>query len=615
MSATEQVKKRENSGLTRIFFLSILAVLLGLAAGVVAFSFYHLIYFFTNLFFFGRLSFALSNPAQNHLGLWVIVIPVVGALIIGLMIQYGSKKIIGHGIPEAMEAVLYAKSRIEPRVAVLKPISAALAIGTGGPFGAEGPIIQTGGAVGSLVGQLLTTTPPERKVLLACGAGAGMAATFNTPIAGVILAIELLLFEFKPRSFIPLVISCAAATLVRFKLIGTTPLFHTPPFQFHLFKEWPFYLLLGILCGTAALGFTRSLYWFEDLFDKFKLGFILSPAVGALGLGIIAYFVPRVLGVGYNTIVDILNSHFVLSILLIIFLMKALAMLISLGSGTSGGLLAPMFMSSAAMGGAFALILNHFFPTLHLEPGIFALTAMGAVFGSAARCPFAFIVFPMEVTGDFHTILPLMIVCIMSYLTSICFMKDSIMTEKIARRGLKVPQEYDINPLEYTKVSDVMDPNPSTVASEITLSEMAEQLSSGELGLSKHQAFPVLNSEKKLVGIITRWDLIKALKEDREGKKKVQDAASRNLITAYPDEYVGEVLSRMIEKKVGRVPVIKKENPDVLIGYLGRNEILAAINKKLLGELNHEPGEFSQLTDKIRKRLQSKIKKMDLRKL
>ncbi|MCL5056311.1 MAG: chloride channel protein [Firmicutes bacterium] len=595
-------KTLESSENSRIAFLSGAAVFLGITAAVVAFCFYHLIYFFTNLFFFGRLSFVLADPSRSHLGLWVIFIPVIGALIIGVMIKYGSTKIIGHGIPEAMEAVLYAKSRIEPKVAILKPVSAALAIGTGGPFGAEGPIIQTGGAVGSLAGQFLTTTSSERKVLLACGAGAGMAATFNTPIAGVLIAIELLLFEFKPRSFIPLVISCAVAALVRLKLIGPHPLFQSYPFVFNLFAQWPFFVILGILSGLAAIAFTRSLYWFEDLFDKLKLDLILSPALGALGLGIIAYFVPRVLGVGYNTITDILNNHFILSFLFVIFIFKALAMLISLGSGTSGGLLAPMFMSTAAMGGAFAMILNHLFPSLHLDPGIFALTAMGAVFGSAARCPFAFIVFPMEVTGDFHTILPLMMVCIIAYMVTTYCMKDSIMTEKIARRGLKVPQEYEVNPLEYTKVSEVMDPAPITVSADMKLSEVMDQLNHGELGYSKHQAFPVLNSEKKLIGMITRWDLIKALKENSEGERKVEQVASKNLVSAYPDELVGDVLSRMLEKKIGRVPIIKREDPLILIGYLGRNEILKAINKKLEVDKDREPGLLSDTTLKIRKK-------------
>src|SRR5690242_13271056 len=278
------------------------------------------------------------------------------------MAKYGSDKIKGHGIPEAMEAVLKSNSRIEAKVAILKPLSAAIAIGTGGPFGAEGPIIQTGGAFGSLVGQILSTTASERKVLLACGAGAGMAATFNTPIAGVILAIELLLFEFRSRSFIPLVISTTLATSVHLLLLGTGAMFHFGGVDFGIPRLLPYYLVLGILCGFAAVGFTKFLYWVEDLFDHLPISELWHPAIGALALGIIGFFVPRVLGVGYDTISDILNNKLTLELLLLIAVFKSLALVISIGSGTSGGLLAPMFMASAALGGVFAGAINHFIP-------------------------------------------------------------------------------------------------------------------------------------------------------------------------------------------------------------------------------------------------------------
>src|SRR6202021_1390430 len=305
---------------------------------------------------------------------------VIGGLIIGFMAKYGSEKIKGHGIPEGVRSVLAARSRIEAKVAILKPLSAAIAIGTGGPFGAEGPIIQTGGAMGSLVGQLISTTATERKVLLACGAGAGMAATFNTPIAGVILAIELLLFEFRSRSFIPLVIACTLSTSVRSVLLGQRSMFATQNVNFDALHGLPFYLLLGILSGVAAICFTKVLYWVEDQFDRLPIDDLWHPAIGALGLGIIGYFVPRVLGVGYDTISDILNNNLTLQLLILIMVFKALALVISLGSGTSGGLLAPMFMSSAAMGGVFAIGVNAVIPGAHLSPGAFALVAMAAVF-------------------------------------------------------------------------------------------------------------------------------------------------------------------------------------------------------------------------------------------
>src|SRR5882757_5891098 len=313
----------------RLGFISVMAAIVGMIAGVVAFLLYNLIGLFTNLAFYHVWSFHFRSPAGNQLGAWAIVIPVVGGIIVGFMAKYGSSKIKGHGIPEAMEAVITSNSRIEAKVAILKPISAAIAIGTGGPFGAEGPIIQTGGAFGSLVGQFISTTAAERKVLLACGAGAGMAATFNTPIAGVILAIELLLFEFRSRSFIPLVIACTLATSVRSVLLGQKSMFSMGNVNFDALRGLPFYVLLGVLSGIAAIGFTKLLYWVEDQFDRLPIDDLWHPAIGALGLGIIGYFVPRVLGVGYDTISDILNNNLALKLLLLVAVFKALALVIS----------------------------------------------------------------------------------------------------------------------------------------------------------------------------------------------------------------------------------------------------------------------------------------------
>src|SRR5580698_2707113 len=316
----------------RMVLVSFLAAGIGLVAGLVAFLLYRLIGLFTNLFFYHRFAADFTSVRFHHLGAWVILVPVAGGLIVGVMAKYGSSKIKGHGIPEAMEAVLTNRSRIEPKVAILKPISAAIAIGTGGPFGAEGPIIQTGGAIGSLVGQVLHTTAVERKVLLACGAAAGMSATFNTPIAGVILAIELLLFEFKSRSFIPLVIASTLATAVHMQLLGVGPMFKVSAMDFAIPRGLPFYLVLGAICGLAAVGFSKLLYWTEDQFEKLPIDELWWPAIGALGLGVIGYFVPRVLGVGYDTISDILNANLALKLLIVVMLAKAVALVISLGS-------------------------------------------------------------------------------------------------------------------------------------------------------------------------------------------------------------------------------------------------------------------------------------------
>ena len=347
---------------TRLLYMSLLASVIGFSAGIISFVLYHLIGLFTNLSFYHRFSFEFVSPQYNTLGVAAILVPVVGGLIVGLMAKYGTAKIKGHGIPEAIEAVVSNKSRISGKVAILKPLSAAIAIGTGGPFGAEGPIIQTGGAIGSLFGQLISTTASERKILLACGAGAGMAATFSTPIAGVILAIELLLFEFKPRSFIPLVIASATATATRFELLGTSPMFRVARLNFDVVHNVVYFIGLGILCGLAAIVFTKALYWTEDQFERLPFNSMWWPAIGALALGVIGFFLPKVFGVGYDTISDILNNNIALNVLLLLLVFKSVALLVSLGSGTSGGLLAPMFMASAAMGSAFAILMNHLIP-------------------------------------------------------------------------------------------------------------------------------------------------------------------------------------------------------------------------------------------------------------
>lgn len=577
----------------RIVMVSFLSAAVGLIAGCIAFVLYKLIGLFTNLAFYGHFSFNFSSPrfSLGHLGLWVIVIPVIGGIIVGFMAKYGSSKIKGHGIPEAMEAVLANRSRIEPRVAILKPISAAIAIGTGGPFGAEGPIIQTGGAVGSLIGQVMHTTAAERKVLLACGAAAGMSATFNTPIAGVILAIELLLFEFKARSFIPLVIASTLAAAVHMQLLGAGPMFTVAPMDFAIPRALPFYLLLGVICGLAAVGFTRVLYWVEDLFEKLPVDELWWPAIGALGLGIIGYFVPRVLGVGYDTIGDILNGNLALKILLVVMIAKAAALVISLGSGTSGGLLAPMFMSSAAMGGTLALGLNYLFPSAHISAGAFAIVAMGAVFGAASRATFSFIIFAFEITRDYNSVLPLMLVCVIADGISMLLMpKASIMTEKLRRRGMRIHQDYEVDVLQHTVVSETMDHEAPTIPAAVSLSELADRIGSGDPEVSRHQGMLVLDGEGKLVGIITRGDVLRALEKNPSGT--VLDACSRNVVVTYPDETLHEASEKMLRFNVGRLPVVDRADERHIVGYLGRPGIMAARRRKIDEEYVREPGWF-----------------------
>jgi H+/Cl- antiporter ClcA/CBS domain-containing protein len=574
--------------------MSLLAALVGVLAGLIAYVLYDLIALFTNLTFYHTVSLHFRSPEHTTIGPWVILMPVIGGVIIGFMAKYGTTKIKGHGIPEAMEAVLTSRSRIEAKVAILKPLSAAIAIGTGGPFGAEGPIIQTGGAFGSLIGQLISTTASERKVLLACGAGAGMAATFNTPIAGVILAIELLLFEFRARSFIPLVIACTLATSVRAVLFGQHSMFSMGNVDFDVPRGLPFYLLLGVICGGAAIGFTKLLYWVEDQFARLPIGDLWHPAIGALGLGVIGYFVPRVLGVGYDTISDILNNNLTLQLLILIMVFKTLALVISLGSGTSGGLLAPMFMSSAAMGGVFALGVNAAIPGAHLSPGAFALVAMAAVFGAASRATFAFIVFAFEITRDYNAILPLMLCCVIADLIALRYLPTSIMTEKLARRGLHVPGDYEASALHMVRVSEVMNANLQPIPADMTVADLAARISSGKPGFNLSQGLPIAASDGRLAGVVTQGDLLRALESEPEGRATVLEAGSTPPIVAYPDELVQDALHRMVRSNIGRLPVVSRKDPQRMVGYFDRSDLLKAWTQQVEDEGLQEHGWFAR---------------------
>jgi H+/Cl- antiporter ClcA len=575
----------------RMVLISFLAAGIGLIAGGIAFLLYRLIGLFTNIFFFHHFSTDFTSARLNHLGPWVIVTPVIGGIIVGFMAKYGSSKIKGHGIPEAMEAVLANRSRIEPKVAILKPISAAIAIGTGGPFGAEGPIIQTGGAIGSLVGQVLHTTASERKALLACGAAAGMSATFNTPIAGVILAIELLLFEFKSRSFIPLVVASSLATAVHVRLLGGGPMFSIAPVDFGIPRALPFYLVLGVICGLAAVGFSKLLYWVEDQFDKLPIDELWWPAIGALALGIIGYFVPRVLGVGYDTIGDILNSNLALKLLLVVMVAKAIALVVSLGSGTSGGLLAPMFMSSAALGAAYAMVIDRVYPGAQLAAGAFALVAMGAVFGAASRATFTFIIFAFEITRDYNSVLPLMLVSVIADGMAMWLMpKSSIMTEKLVRRGMRVHAEYEIDVLQQVSVGEMMDRDLPAISSDMSVGELAERIARRDPAVSKHEGLLILDTNGNLEGIITRSDILRAFETDSDGKMSVLDAGTRDVVVTHPEELLHDAAAKMLRRNIGRLAVVERMQPRLVVGYLGRQGILAARLRRLDEEHVREQG-------------------------
>lgn len=574
----------------RMFRLSLLAAVIGLLAGIVAFVLISLIGLISNLVFYQRVGTQIPDLTNHTLGPLVIIVPVIGGILIGLMARYGTPKIRGHGIPEAMEAVLVNRSRISPIVAILKPISAAIAIGTGGPFGAEGPIIQTGGALGSLFGQVIHVTAAERKVLLACGAAAGMAATFSTPIAAVILAIELLLFEFKARSFIPLVIASSLATTVHLSLMGRGPMFNVAPLDFGIPFGLPFYIVLGLICGVFAVGFSKGLYWVEDLFERLPIHWMWWPALGGLVLGVIGYFYPVVLGVGYDTISGILNNQLALPALLSVMVFKTIVLYVTLGSGTSGGLLAPTFMIGAAFGAVFALGMNAIFPSANLDPGAYALVGMAAVFAAASRSTFAFIIFAFEITRDYNAVLPLMLVCVIADLVAHRLMTNSIMTEKLARRGLRIPQEYEIDIMQQVNVSEVMDPNPPCIPATMMLDDLASRIAQGDREIIRRQGSLIVNDAGALVGIITRGDVLRAVEQPDHDALTVLDAGTTDLLVTFPDELVFDAVSEMLQNDIGRLPVVDRKDPSKPVGYLGREAILKARLRRIDEEHVREGG-------------------------
>jgi H+/Cl- antiporter ClcA len=434
----------DHERLGRIFFLSGLAVVVGAAGAVAARLLIALIGLITNLAFYGRLSLAFSTPAHNRLGPWVIIIPVIGAFIVGLMARYGSAAIRGHGIPEAMEQVLLNESRIAPRVMFLKPISAAIAIGTGGPFGAEGPIIATGGALGSVLGQVLHTTANERKILLAAGAAAGMAATFGSPVSAVLLAVELLLFEYRARSLIPVSLAAATAASIRIATVGAAPIFAMPLLAPPGMSALAVYVVLGAVIGLAAVIATRALFAMEDAFDRLPIHWMWWPALAAVAVGVIGWFAPRTLGVGYDNIEQTVAGQLAGGALLVLVVCKLISWTIALASGTSGGTLAPLFTIGGGLGGLLGALVASVAPGLGVDPRMAALVGMAAIFAGASHALLTSVVFAYETTHQSTGLLPLLAGCSAAYLVSLRLMPTSIMTEKLARRGVHVQAEYDM---------------------------------------------------------------------------------------------------------------------------------------------------------------------------
>ncbi len=561
----------------RLISISLLAILLGVAGGIVAQILIKLIGLITNLCFYGVFSFSFSSPAYNHLGLWVIIIPIAGSVVVGFMAKYGSAGIRGHGIPEAMEQVLLNESRIQPRLTFLKPISAAISIGTGGPFGAEGPIIATGGALGSLMGQLLKTSADERKTLLAAGAAAGMAATFGSPVAAVLLTVELLLFEFRPQSLIPVTLASATATAVRIFFAGTAPIFALKNVAEPGSLALVIYLLMGLIIGVCSVIVTKSVYLVEDTFDKLPVHWMWWPAIGAVAVGVVGYFSPHTMGVGYDNIDQILNGSIVGEALTVLFILKFVSWAISLGSGTSGGTLAPLFTIGGGLGSAIGAIVLNLFPNSGVDIRIAALVGMAAMFAGSARALLASMIFAFETTMQPYGLLPLLAGCSTAYLVSSLMMRNTIMTEKIARRGVNVPSEYEADFLTQVFVRDCATKKVYSVKAEDEVSKVRDWLTSGEDG-TLHYGYPVIDKNERLAGVISRREI-----ENIEvpGNKKVKDILQGNLVAIFEENTVREAADMMAYYKISRIPVVKREDQYRMIGLISREDILNARRKHI----------------------------------
>jgi CIC family chloride channel protein len=567
----------------RVVPISLLAIAIGVVSAYVALGLLRLIGFFTNLFFYGRIRFDLVSPAGHHLGAFVILIPVIGGLIVGLMARFGSDRIRGHGIPEAIEAILLRGAKVEPKVAILKPVSAAIAIGSGGPFGAEGPIIMTGGAFGSLIAQFFHLTSAERKTLLVAGAAAGMSATFAAPFAAILLSVELLLFEWKPRSFIPVVFASITAEAARIHLLGPGPLFNVPAHTV-AFNPGVLFgcLLTGLLAGALSAALTGLVYGVEDAFAHLKkIHWMWWPAIGASAVGIGGLIYPRALGVGYDVIGQLLQGDASLKLILGVLLVKSLMWGISLGSGTSGGVLAPLLMMGASLGALESLFLPY------QGAGFWQLIAMGAILGGTMRSPLTGVIFSFELTSDYHSILPLLIACVCAHAFTVLTLKRSILTEKISRRGHHLTREYVVDPLEALAVEDVMRTNITALPSTATLAELQQALNHNEMGRGQ-RLYPVIDRDRNVVGVVTRGDLHKLHSQNGNAGVALSAILKTEPLVAHPDEPLRIVVNRMAASSVTRFPVVERGLGSRLVGMIALQDLLKARELSLDEELKKE---------------------------
>lgn len=567
-------------------YLSAIALINSIIIGFIAKGLVLLINLVTQMSFYGRVSFHEASPADNTLGYWVIIVPAIGGLLVGLMARFGAPAIRGHGIPEAMEKIFKGESKIHPLITLLKPLSAAISIGTGGPFGAEGPIISTGGALGSFCGQTVNITSQERKILLAAGATTGMTAIFGTPFAAILLAIELLLFEFSSRSFIPVMVACVTGACMHFILFGITPTFPMPEVLHVSTSSIVGYAIIGLIIGFASVIVTKAIYIVEDLFERLPIHWMWWPAIGGIVVGSIGVFAPDTLGVGYQNITHALSGQLPLSILLSLCLWKFISWAIALGSGTSGGTLAPLLTIGSSIGCLLGMVGQQYFPEANIMLPLAALVGMAALFAGAARALLTSIVFAMETTMQESTLLPLIAGCVTSYMVSFIFMKTTIMTEKIYRRGIRLPDSYHPDLLDMQSINDIL-PQVNTVPSihsSIPVGSLKDWLKGEGITYTFNSILIVNNISKEIIGVIYKEWLFKTTLDET---MTVETITAKKAYALYSDNSIQLAVDFILKTGQDILPIEDRKSRQ-FIGTISAIDILKVFEQRYREENHRE---------------------------
>lgn len=601
--------------------LLVMAVLVGLATGFAAVFFIRLIAYIQTFFYSGG-----ENLFPAFGRLWIIIVPVIGGLLVGPIIAKVAQEAKGHGVPEVMQALILQGGRIRPRVALAKIVASALCIGTGGSAGREGPIVQVGSALGSSIGQWLHLSDERIKNLVACGAAAGIAATFNAPIAGVVFAIEVLLSELQVAVFGNVVVSAVSASIVSRIFLGARPAFEIPGYVMHSSWEILLYILLGLLAAFVGVLFIRMLYYTEDVFDRLAIPNWLKPALGALLLGVLAYIYPyvgtisyispddltlglplsenypHIFGSGFLFLEKVLQGQASFFLLFLLVFLKPLATSFTLGSGNSGGVFAPSLFTGAMLGGTFGYLAKHFFPGIQIEIGAYALVGMAAVFSAAARAPLTSMLIVFEMSNDYRLILPLMAAGMLASTLAHWMFSDSIYSLKLTRRGIRFDQGRDMDIMQTVQVEEVMNKSPITVQSEQSVAELFAAFQETHLG-----GFPVLSSKKELYGIVTMQDMERTIQNvERTLSRKdvnlkdlrIWDVATPDPVTVFPDEPIWAAIKKMGTRDLARLPVVKRNNPKQFLGLISRSDIVRAYN---VGLMRKQKDELAQERSALRR--------------